>query len=179
MDLFGKARRLRALHLWTAYPALGLWDEFWGLRVPARRVYIDPMRALVVADAPALLRPLLVAVPAGFPSPAEDFIEGQLDLNTYLVRNRLATFYVRVAGESMLPDIHPKDILVVDRSLPARDGSVVIAIVDGELVCKRLCLAAACPALTADNPKFPPIAIPSGATLEIWGVVTAVVHRVA
>ncbi len=135
------------------------------------------MRALAVSPGPSFPRPLLIAVPAGFPSPAEDFIEGQLDLNTYLVKNKIATFYVRVSGESMLPDIHPKDILVVDRSLNARDLSVVIALVDGELVCKRLRLDAGGAALVADNPSFPKPEAPT-ASLEIWGVVTAVIHRV-
>src|SRR3989449_10887446 len=85
-------------------------------------------------------RPLfLVPVHAGFPSPADDYLEGALDLNEYLVTHKAATFFWRVTGDSMIgAGIHPGDLLIVDRSLEPKDVSVVIAILDGELTVKRL-----------------------------------------
>src|SRR5471030_2397814 len=84
-------------------------------------------------------RPLFAArVPAGFPSPADDYIERSLDLNEHLIRHPAATFFVRASGDSMTGSIHSGDLLVVDRSLEAADGSVVIAVIDGELTVKRL-----------------------------------------
>ena len=78
-------------------------------------------------------------VQAGFPSPADDFMEGRLDLNQHLVKHPTATFFVRVSGDSMIEaGIHPDDILVVDRSLEPRHGKIVIAALDGELTVKRL-----------------------------------------
>ncbi len=78
-------------------------------------------------------------LPAGFPSPADDYIEGKLDLNRHLIKHPAATFFVRVTGDSMLEaGIHSGDILIVDRSLEAIDGNVIVASLDGELTVKRL-----------------------------------------
>ena len=76
---------------------------------------------------------------AGFPSPADDYMEGKLDLNKHLIKHPTATFFVRAAGESMIKvGIHHGDILIVDRSLEAKHGKIIIAAVDGELTVKRL-----------------------------------------
>ncbi|MBW1794943.1 MAG: translesion error-prone DNA polymerase V autoproteolytic subunit [Deltaproteobacteria bacterium] len=85
-------------------------------------------------------RPLfMVPVAAGFPSPAEDYIEGKLDLNKHLIKHPAATFFVRVTGDSMVDaGIHPGDILIVDRAIEPADKKVVIAIIDGELTVKRI-----------------------------------------
>src|SRR5438093_13576454 len=85
-------------------------------------------------------RPLsLVPVPAGFPSPADDYLEGALDLNEYLVKHKAATFFWRVTGDSMIgAGIHSGDLLIVDRSLEPKDGNVIIAVLDGELTVKRI-----------------------------------------
>src|SRR5713101_669572 len=81
----------------------------------------------------------LVPVSAGYPSPADDYLEGSLDLNQHLITHPTATFFVRVAGESMREaGIHSGDVLIVDRALTPTDGSVVIAVVNGELTVKRL-----------------------------------------
>src|SRR5215831_7665344 len=81
----------------------------------------------------------LVPVSAGYPSPADDYLEGPLDLNEHLITHPTATFFVRVAGESMREaGIHSGDVLVVDRALTPRNGSIVIAVVNGELTVKRL-----------------------------------------
>ncbi len=117
-------------------------------------------------------------ISAGFPSPAADYVEGTLDLNDYLVPHPAATFFVRVAGDSMTgAGIHTGDVLVVDRSLDATDGRVVVAVIDGELTVKRLCRKYGRIALHAENAAYPAIRIRDATELVIWGVVTAVVHR--
>lgn len=116
-------------------------------------------------------------VSAGFPSPAEDYLEGKLDLNHYLVPHPAATFFVRVTGDSMLgAGIHPGDILIVDRSLEASDGKVVIAVVNGELLVKRLRLNEISIGLVAENPNYPPLLVTEMMDFEVWGVVTNVIH---
>ena len=118
-------------------------------------------------------------VQAGFPSPADDYMEGHLDLNSHVIGNRAATFFVKAAGVSMTgAGIHPGDILVVDRSLEAVDGKVVVAAVDGEFTLKRLCRRDGAAWLVPENDAFEPIRLDEGSDLVIWGVVTFVVHRV-
>jgi DNA polymerase V len=129
-------------------------------------------------DAVAAGHPLfLSAVSAGFPSPADDFIEQKLDLNDHLVRNPAATFFVRVSGDSMTgASIHSGDILVVDRSLEPKEGKVVIAVLDGELTVKRIARRGGRLQLMPENDRYQPIIVANEADLEIWGVVTAVIH---
>nr|CRH05604.1 putative LexA repressor [Candidatus Magnetococcus massalia] len=116
-------------------------------------------------------------VAAGFPSPADDFVEGQLDLNQFLVKHPAATFFVRVSGDSMRDaGIHPGDILVVDRALEAEDGRIVIAVLNGELTVKRLKKRDGQVYLMPENPHYPPIEISEEAEMVIWGIVTSVVH---
>ncbi len=123
-------------------------------------------------------RPIFFSrVQAGFPSPADDYVEGRLDLNAHLVRHPAATFFVRVAGDSMInAGIRPDDILVVDRSLDAADRRVVIAVIDGELTVKRLRMQNGRISLMAENPDYPDIEIQPSMAFEIWGVVTHVIH---
>jgi DNA polymerase V len=118
-------------------------------------------------------------VAAGFPSPADDYIEKNLDLNELLVQKPAATFFVKAQGESMLgAGIHPNDILVVDRSIEPADGKVVIAALNGELTVKRLSKTAeGIWYLKAENPQFPDILLNDGLELVIWGVVTNVIHN--
>lgn len=128
---------------------------------------------------PALQRPLFgTRVPAGFPSPADDYVEGQLDLHEYLIARPAATFYVRVVGNSMLgAGIYPGDILVVDRAREARHDAIVVAVVDGELTVKRLYWRADGVALHPENHDYQPIQIGEDIDFEIWGVVCGVVRR--
>ena len=124
--------------------------------------------------------PPLMATPvaAGFPSPAEQYIESPLDLNELLVHRPAATFFVRAAGDSMIgAGIRPGDILVVDRSLDARDGSIVIACVDNEFTVKFLRSDGERWFLEAANRKYRPITFSEGMELRIFGVETAVIHQ--
>lgn len=117
------------------------------------------------------------SVSAGFPSPADDYLEGRLDLNDHLIRNPAASFFVRVQGDSMInAGIHTGDILLVDRSLEAKDGSVVIAVVDGELTVKRIKKSGNRLFLLPENKNYKPIEIRSESGFEVWGVVTTVIH---
>lgn len=127
-----------------------------------------------------LRRPLfLSSVPAGFPSPADDYIERQLDLNEYFVKHPAATFYIRVTGESMTgAGIFPNDILVVDRSLEPLHGSIVIAVIDNELTVKRLHKKGGVVELHPENPAFPIIRLKSEMELVIWGVVSGVTRKI-
>lgn len=119
----------------------------------------------------------LESVSAGFPSPADDYLEGRLDLNEYLVRNPSATFFLRVTGDSMIDaGIHSGDVLIVDRSLTPRSGSIVIAAIDGELVVKRLKISKNKIYLIPENRQYEQIEIKSEMNFEVWGVVTSVIH---
>ena len=117
-------------------------------------------------------------VSAGFPSPADDYIEGKLDLNEHLIKHPTATFFVRAAGESMTKvGIHHGDILIVDRSLEAKHGKIIIAAVDGELTVKRLNKSPKGTYLMPENDKYKPIEITDINDVVIWGVVTNVLHE--
>lgn len=124
--------------------------------------------------------PPLMATPvvAGFPSPAEQYAEGPLDLNAWLVRNPAATFFLRVAGDSMTDaGIAPDDVLVVDRSLDAADGNIVIACVDNEFTVKYFRKDATGIRLEAANARYRPIRFSPGMECRLFGVVTAVIRR--
>ncbi len=110
---------------------------------------------------------------AGFPAPGDDLVERALDLNDLLVDNPSATFFVRVAGDSMEgAKIFDGDILVVDRAVEAKSGSVVVAAVYGELVVKRLKQTQSGLALVSENEHYEPILVENTEECFIWGVVT-------
>jgi len=118
------------------------------------------------------------AVPAGFPSPAGDYEEDKLDLNSHLVRNPAATFFVRVTGDSMIgAGIHHGDLLIVDRSLEPKDKSVVIAVLNGELTVKRIRMKHCKIILEPENHNYFAQEVTEDAEFEVWGVVTNVVHK--
>jgi len=123
--------------------------------------------------------PLFTAgVSAGFPSPADDFIDKKLDLNEFLISHPSATFFVRVEGTSMIEaGIHPGDILIVDKALEASPGNIVIALIEGEFTVKRFQRTEGRCFLLAENPSFKPIEITEGMRVEVWGVVTYVIHK--
>ena len=142
------------------------------------------MSVTFLSDAAETLSKPLVAipmysefVPAGFPSPAQDYIEKTLDLNELCISHPAATFFVRVQGESMLEaGIWPDDILVVDRSLTARHGDIVIACLEREMTVKKLHIHPQPIKLMPCNSSYKPIEITEGMVLEIFGVVTNVVR---
>ena len=119
------------------------------------------------------------SVRAGFPSPADDYIEDYLDLNEYLIQHPAATFFVRALGESMInASIKSGDILVVDRSIEPNHGKIVVAVVNNELTVKRLYLKDGVMKLLSENPNYPEIPIKEEMETVIWGVVTNVIHKV-
>jgi DNA polymerase V len=124
--------------------------------------------------------PLFIStIRAGFPSPAEDYIEKTLDFNELLVRHPVATFCLRVSGDSMIgAGIHDGDLLIVDRALTPSDNRIVIAMVNGELTVKRLRKKGSSVSLHAENPAYKPIDIRPDSDFEVWGVVTNVIHQV-
>lgn len=119
------------------------------------------------------------SVAAGFPSPAEEYLERTLDLNEYVAPRPEATFFVRVSGDSMIgAGIFHDDILVVDRSQTATPGNVVIAWVDGEFTVKRLVRTEEGLELAPENPDYVAIKLTPDTEFEVWGVVRHVVHKV-
>ena len=131
-------------------------------------------------DPPPVLIPLgMTPVSAGFPSPAEDYADRRLDINDYLVRNLVSTFFFTVRGNSMQDaDIDDGDILVVDRSIEPAHGHIVVAFVNGERLVKRLHRQRNTVALLAANPAYPPLELRDGNALEIWGVVVGKFKRI-
>ena len=135
------------------------------------------VRPAARSGAPLPLPRYASRIAAGFPSPADDHLEAPLDLNEHLVKHPAATFVVRVDGDSMIgAGICDGDLLVVDRSLEASSGSIVVAVVDGELTVKRLWTRGRRVRLLAENPAYKPIEIGEGAELVVWGVVAHVIR---
>lgn len=117
------------------------------------------------------------SVRAGFPSPADDYIQAHIDLNEYLIAHQASTFFVRASGDSMIGvGIHSGDLLIVDRSLTPTPGKIVIAAVNGELTVKRFSTHQGRVQLLAENAHYPPIELRDDFELVIWGVVTYIIH---
>ena len=128
----------------------------------------------------SLLLPLFGdKVAAGFPSPADDFVQKTLDLNELLVRKPASTFLARAQGDSMLDaGIHPNDILIIDRSIQAVPGAIVVCALNGEMTVKRLGRSSKGEwRLEPANVAYPNIILNEDLELVIWGVVTNVIHR--
>lgn len=122
--------------------------------------------------------PLFDSVSAGFPSPAADYIEMELDFNSLLVTHPSSTFCVRVLGDSMRDaNIHSGDILVVDRSLKVKSDSIVVSILNGEFLVKRLTLEGKQYFLVPENARYKTIQVYAYDDFEIWGIVTYIIHR--
>ena len=135
-------------------------------------------RVLRVVDGEIAYIPLFLhALCAGFPSPADDFIEGEIDLNRHLIANRPATFLFRVAGDCMKDaGIFDGDLLIVDRSLDPKPGDVVIAVVGDEISVKRFVVEDGVPQLVFENRDWPAYPVPDMAEVEVWGVATCSLH---
>lgn len=146
-------------------------------RMAIRTLHQSPVR--LAADQSVHEAPLfLYKVPAGFPSPATDYMEDGLDLNEFLIQHKAATFLFRVQGDSMRDaGIVDGDKVVVDRSLEPQHNQIVVAVIDGEYTIKRLYRTRSCFELRAENRNYKPIVIAADSQLEIWGVVVGVVRR--
>lgn len=117
-------------------------------------------------------------VAAGFPSPADDYIENRLDLNEKLIKDKNATFILKVQGESMIDaGIMDGDLLIVDRSIEPKNGKIVIAALNGELTVKRLLINDSGTFLMPENKSFPAICVTEENDMVIWGVVTSSIHQ--
>lgn len=117
-------------------------------------------------------------ISAGFPSPAADYVELELDFNSLLVENPSSTFCVRVLGDSMRDaNILSGDILVVDRSIHAKSNSIIVAILNGDFLVKRLVIEGNKYSLVPENNKYRTIQVNTSDDFEIWGIVTYVIHR--
>ena len=118
-------------------------------------------------------------VPAGFPSPAEDFMDLDLNLQAYLVQHPSATFCVRVTGDSMQnAGIFSGDVMVVDRALEPKNNTIVLAVLDGEFTVKRIQKKGSQLFLKPENQTFRPIEITEEMDFKVWGVVTHIIHKV-
>ena len=117
-------------------------------------------------------------VRAGFPSPAADHTQKRIDLNDHLIRNKEATFIFKVKGDSMIgAGIYEGDALVIDRSIEAKHGNIVLAVLNNEFTVKRLYRRGGVVKLVAENNLYPPIVVKSGEELTVWGVVTYNLHK--
>lgn len=117
-------------------------------------------------------------IPAGFPSPADDYVEDRLDLNELVIKRPASTFFVHAVGNSMRnAGIHDEDILIVDRGEEAVDRRIVVAVVNGEFTVKRVQRVKGKLFLLPENDAFPPIEITKEMDFEVWGVVICVLHR--
>lgn len=117
-------------------------------------------------------------VSAGFPSPAADFTENNIDLNKELSENPLATFYIKVKGNSMIDaGIEDKDVLIVDRSIEPQDNKIAICFIDGEFTVKRIKLEKDCLYLMPENSNYTPIKVTEENEFIIWGIITYVIKK--
>jgi DNA polymerase V len=118
------------------------------------------------------------SVSCGFPSPADEYLDGPLDLNDLLVKKPAATFFVRAKGDSMIDEgIFEGDILIIDRSIQPRSGQVVLAVINGEFTLKRLIKNGSQIILQPENPKYTPIQITAEMDFQVWGVAIHCIHK--
>jgi len=134
---------------------------------------------LIIPSTQMLIPYALEKINAGFPSPAQDYIDKALDMNEHLIKNETATFIVKVASLSMLnAGIDIDDELIVDRSLDAKHGDIVVALIDNDFTVKRLMIDEKGQWLKAENPDYKNIYLQEGQELIIWGVVTCIIKMI-
>jgi len=132
------------------------FDEFAGIALPLYASYVS----------------------AGFPSPADDYLEDRIDLGKYLIRNPISTYLMRVKGTSMVDaNIHEGDILVIDKSLKPADGLPVVCFLDGEFTVKTFRKADGKAWLMPANPAYKPIELTEEMDMRVWGVVVWILHK--
>ncbi|MGZ9712611.1 LexA family protein [Glaciimonas sp. GNP009] len=136
--------------------------------------------AAVIAPEACPVPLFLIKIPAGFPSPAADYVEEGLDLNTYLVKHKAASFYFTVEGDSMTgAGILAGDRVLVDRSIEPKHGHIVVAVISNEFTLKRLYRRRGVVELRPENPAYKVIVVSDDDDLQIWGVVAGVVRKFA
>lgn len=140
---------------------------------------VDRIQVCALASPPQrVIAMALDRVPAGYPSPAQDYSDTKIDLSEMLIRDQVSTFIVRVSGESMQgAGISDGDELIVDRSVKPRDGHVVIAVIDGEMTVKRLSTGPDGVVLKAENPDYPDLRVAELSDFRVWGVATTCLHH--
>lgn len=118
-------------------------------------------------------------ISAGFPSPADDFKEFKISLDKTLVKNKEATFYAKVSGQSMVgAGIDDGDLLVVDKSLDPKNNNIAVCFIDGEFTVKRLKVSGSDVYLQPENPSFKAIKVTDESNFQVWGIVTHVIKKV-
>lgn len=143
-----------------------------------KQLYYTNTITFYKADVSSVLELPLVSsgISAGFPSPADDFLDLNIDLNRLIVKNPSTTFYGKVRGETMRDaGIHDGDLLVIDKSLEPRDGKIAVCFVDGEFTVKRIKIEKDVVWLVAENKDYKPIKVTKDNELVIWGIVTNVI----
>ena len=128
---------------------------------------------------PGRVLPAVGHISAGFPSPADDYLEAALDLNQLLIKNPSATFYGRAQGDSMTgAGVEHGDLLVIDRAVPYRHNALAVCYLDGEFTLKRLRKEGEDLYLMPANPAYPPLKLREGSDFAVWGIVTYVIKKV-
>jgi DNA polymerase V len=140
---------------------------------PDKQKYLLPL-----AQFPLLLKHVLTPARAGFPSPADDYLEGKLDLNQLLIRHPAATYIFRVEGDSMTTErIYDGDLLIVDTAITPKSGDIILAVLDGGFVVKRMIRRDGHILLMATEGDFPPILVKPERDFQVWGKVTYAIHK--
>lgn len=163
----------------SAKAALVNFLDLYALKRQAEPLWPVSLEPVTLPDSPSSFKVQLYghSIRAGFPSPADDYVGDTLDLNDHLMPRKEASFLLRAKGESMIGvGIHDGDLLVIDRSINPSNGCVVIATVDGQFTVKTLEKKRGKIRLMPANPDFEPIEMKDEQELQIWGVVTNVIH---
>jgi DNA polymerase V len=145
-----------------------------------RKLYNSPNITFFQADVSSELElPYVVnGISAGFPSPADDFLDINIDLNKHLIKNPSTTFYGRVRGDSMKDaGIHDGDLLIIDKSLEPTNNKIAVCFIDGEFTVKRISIEKDVVWLIAENKNYEPIKVTKDNDLVIWGIVTTVIKN--
>ena len=137
----------------------------------------NPLELFPIVTNTKLKLPLVdTGISAGFPSPADDFLDSSIDLNEALIKNKTATFYGKVKGDSMTDaGIDDGDLLIIDKSLKPIDGKIAVCFIDGEFTVKRINIEKDVIWLRAENKKYQPIKVTKDNDFIIWGIVTNVI----
>jgi len=140
----------------------------------------NPLEIFPIITDTKLKLPLVdTGISAGFPSPADDFLDSSIDLNKALIKNKDATFYGRVKGDSMIgAGLNDGDLLIIDKSIEPKDGKIAVCFIDGDFTVKRIKMTKDVIWLIAENKNYKPIKVTKDNDFIIWGIVTNVIKSV-